>query len=345
MAKVIVTGGAGFIGSNIASHCLRKGFHVVIYDNLARKGCLENLRWLEELDRERKLEVLIGDIRLPASALCEHIESADVVYHMAAQVAVTTSVVEPRHDLEVNAVGTFNLLDLIRRSKGKKPTFVYASTNKVYGGMEDVRVEEGPERYRYLDYPEGIPEARGLDFHSPYGCSKGAGDQYARDFHRIYGLKTVAFRQSCIYGPRQFGLEDQGWIAWFIIATELGRPLTIYGNGKQVRDVLYIDDLLEAYDMALERPACLEGGIYNIGGGPKNAISLLDLLALLREERKHDLDVSYSDWRPGDQPVYISDIRKAAAEFDWRPATEWRTGVLRLIRWVRDHRSLLERVF
>ena len=207
--------------------------------------------------------------------------------------------------------------------------------------MEDVDVVEAEESYRYADLPHGVPESRPLDFHSPYGCSKGAGDQYVRDYHRIYDLPTVVLRQSCIYGPRQFGIEDQGWVAWFVIAAVLGKPITIYGDGKQVRDVLFIDDLLDAYDAAIEQIDLAAGQVYNVGGGPENTLSIWRqfgpiLESLLGEE----IPVSRDDWRPGDQRVYVSDIRKAGRELDWQPQVSVQEGIRRLFEWVRANQNL-----
>ncbi|MCC6682542.1 MAG: GDP-mannose 4,6-dehydratase [Phycisphaeraceae bacterium] len=345
MKQVLVTGGAGFIGANLARHYLDAGCRVVIYDHLGRNGCVENLDWLRSRQNAANLSVLIGDVRMPTLALRREVEKSDALFHMAAQVAVTTSVTDPVFDFQVNALGTFNMLELVRESKGKKPVFFYASTNKVYGGMEDITIVEGEQRYSYRDLPLGIPEDRVLDFHSPYGCSKGTADQYVRDYARIYDLRSVVFRQSCIYGYRQFGLEDQGWVAWFIIAAMIGRPITVYGDGKQVRDVLFIDDLVAAYDSAWKQIDKTSGRIFNIGGGPQNTISLRDLLKLLKEEVNPRLDPAKGDWRPGDQPVYVSDIRKAKAEFGWEPMTDWQSGVRQLVQWVKDNRAMLERMF
>lgn len=340
--KILITGGAGFTGINFARHYLESGHDVVVLDNLSRRGGLENLRWLRDAaDDPTRLEVLVEDVRLPGRAVEAAVESSDLLLHFAAQVAVTTSVTDPAHDFDVNALGTFRMLELVRRSRGKRPAFFYSSTNKVYGGMEDVETVEGEHRHGYADLPNGVPESRPLDFHSPYGCSKGAADQYVRDYARIFGLRTVVFRQSCIYGYRQFGIEDQGWVAWFVIAAELGRPLTIFGDGKQVRDVLFIDDLIGAYDAAWRSIDTTSGRVYNLGGGPENAISLLDLLGRLAEIRGEEVPVRYDDWRPGDQPVYVSDIAKARAEFDWEPAVGWRDGVGRLVEWVRENRDLI----
>ncbi|MGH7549842.1 MAG: GDP-mannose 4,6-dehydratase [Gemmatimonadota bacterium] len=345
MRTVVITGGAGFIGANLARRCLEAGDRVIVYDTLGRKGGIENLAWLGEHPRSGNLEILVGDVRLPTRELEREIHAAQVVFHMAGQVAVTTSVTDPVTDFEVNALGTFKLLELVRRSEGNRPFFVYASTNKVYGGMEDVAIREDDDRYAYRDFPDGIGEDRLMDFHSPYGCSKGAADQYVRDYARIYGLSTVVFRQSCIYGYRQFGIEDQGWVAWFTIAATLGRPITIYGDGKQVRDVLFIDDLIDAYESAFQRRDEVSGRVYNIGGGPTNAISLRNLVDFLKTEVAPDLSISHGDWRPGDQPVYVSDIRKAREELDWTPKVAWEEGARRLADWVRESRPMFETMF
>lgn len=343
--QILITGGCGFIGANLARYYLEEGCRVVIYDTLERKGCLSNLKWLRAKPNAHRLELLVGDVRMPTRELKEAVEKSDALFHMAGQVAVTTSVEDPVHDFEVNARGTLKMLELVRTSQQKKPAFFYASTNKVYGGMEDVQISEGEERFSYTNLPYGISEDRQLDFHSPYGCSKGTGDQYVRDYARIYDLQTVVFRQSCVYGYRQFGLEDQGWLAWFVIAAQLGLPIVIYGNGKQVRDVLFIDDLVKAYDQAFQQIDNVSGQIFNIGGGPENAISLLDLVQLLKDEVDPTLSVSYADWRPGDQRVYVSDIRKAQETFGWTPKVDWETGARRLLRWVKDNEEMLESRF
>jgi len=345
MKNVIITGGAGFTGTNFTEHYLNQGCRVVVVDNLSRKGSRVNLDYLQSHPQASNLDVILDDIRKPSKSLAAAVEQADALFHFAGQVAVTTSVEDPREDFEINALGTFNMLELLRASQGKKPCFFFSSTNKVFGGMEDVIIEEGESRYFYKDLPQGISEERNLDFHSPYGCSKGAADQYVRDYSRIYGLNTVVFRQSCIYGYRQFGVEDQGWVAWFVIATVLNRPITIYGDGKQVRDVLFIEDLIAAYNLAWDNISKASGNIYNIGGGPSNTISLLDLIALLKEEVTPSIPISYADWRPGDQPVYVSDIGKAEAELGWRPQVSWEKGVKKLIDWVKENRSMLEELF
>ncbi|MBI2976529.1 MAG: GDP-mannose 4,6-dehydratase [Chloroflexi bacterium] len=336
MANVLITGGAGFIGCNWAARLMRGGHPVTVFDNLSRQGTPANLEWLKT---QGPVNFVRGDVR-DAAALAEAAKGQQAVYHLAAQVAVTTSVVNPREDFEVNALGTFNALEAARAS-GTQPVVVYASTNKVYGGMEDVGVTEEATRYRYSDLPHGLPESQPLDFHSPYGCSKGAGDQYVRDYSRIYDLPTVVFRQSCIYGLRQFGVEDQGWLAHFVIATVKGRPINIYGDGKQVRDMLWVDDLLNAYEIALLQPERVAGKIYNIGGGPEHTLSIwAEVGPLLEELAGRAVDTRRGDWRPGDQKVYVSDIRKAAAELGWRPGVTPQEGVRRLWEWVSANREL-----
>mgnify|MGYP000108938016 CR=1 FL=1 len=331
--RYLITGGAGFIGVNYAHRLLSRGEEVVIYDNLSRHGTEANVDWLRSEHGADTFELEVADVR-DFDALAAAARGADVIVHLAAQVAVTTSVEDPRTDFEVNALGTFNVLEVARLS-GRRPIVLYASTNKVYGGMEDVVVVEEPTRYRYRDLPAGVPETQPLDFESPYGCSKGAGDQYVRDYARIYGLPTVVFRQSCIYGPRQMGVEDQGWVAWFVIAAVTGQPITIYGDGKQVRDLLYIDDLLDLYDRAVERIDMTAGEVYNVGGGPANTLSVwAEFGPLLERLVGRPIPVSYDDWRPGDQRVYISDIRKAQRELGWVPRIGVEEGIRRLYEWV-----------
>jgi CDP-paratose 2-epimerase len=337
--KVIITGGAGFIGCNAAARYLKSGCRVIIVDNLMRVGSASNLQWLRS---RGSLEFANVDIRKAdevAKVFLQH-RDVDRILHLAAQVAVTTSVTSPRLDFEVNAVGAFNVLEAVRLA-GISAPILYSSTNKVYGEMTDLGVAEQHGRYAYQSLAEGVSEERNLDFHSPYGCSKGAADQYFIDYHRIYGLRTIVFRQSCIYGYRQFGMEDQGWVAWFMIASQLGRPITVYGDGKQVRDLLFIGDLLDAYDAAFSAPGAA-GRAYNIGGGPENVLSLLELLAFIEGKRKSGLHYSFSDWRPGDQKVFVSDIRRAASELGWAPKISVYQGLDLLYDWVSRNQELFQ---
>lgn len=330
--KVFITGGAGFIGVNSAAHFLGAGHEVVIFDNLSRKGGPANLAWLKERF-DGRFTFIKEDIR-DYDALCAAVPGADVVLHLASQVAVTTSVQNPREDFEINALGTFNVLEAVRHV-APDAAVLYASTNKVYGGMEAVGIVEQPTRYAYADYPNGIPESYPLDFHSPYGCSKGAGDQYVQDYARIYGLRTLVFRQSCIYGRRQFGVEDQGWVAHFVIATVLGRPISIYGDGKQVRDLLHVSDLIRAYELGIERVDELSGQAFNVGGGPANTLSIwVEFGPMLADLSGREVAVKRGDWRPGDQRVFVADIGKAQAKLGWTPQVSPADGIRDLYEWV-----------
>lgn len=339
VARVLITGGAGFIGSNLAHHLLVQGHTVTLFDNLSRAGARSNLDWLRATHGADSFHLVQAELA-DVDALRRASDGVERVYHLAAQVAVTTSVRDPRADFEANALGTFNVLEAARAT-ADDPIFLYSSTNKVYGGMESAGVVEERTQYRYADLPHGVSESQPLDFHSPYGCSKGAGDQYAHDYHRIYGLRSVVLRQSCIYGYRQFGMEDQGWVAWFIIAALLGHPITIYGDGKQVRDLLFVDDLLAAFDAAVHGIDRAAGQIYNIGGGPGNVLSVwTEFGPLLEELIGHGIPVARGEWRPGDQRIYVSDIRKAERELGWRPRIGVREGIGRLVSWARQNQHL-----
>ncbi|MPZ14268.1 MAG: NAD-dependent epimerase/dehydratase family protein [Chloroflexi bacterium] len=339
--KVLITGGAGFIGSNLADALAARGHQVTLFDNLSRRGAAKNLAWLRQRHHE-VLHFVHGDCR-EFDALVDATRGRHVVYHLAGQTAVTSSVVDPRGDFEANALGTFNALEAARLV-GDDPIVLLASTNKVYGRMEAASIVERDGRYEFDGFPDGIPETQPLDFHSPYGCSKGAADQYARDYARIYGLRSVVLRQSCIYGQRQMGIEDQGWVAWFVIAAVTGRPITIYGDGKQVRDLLHIDDLLRAYDAAVERIDVAKGQVYNIGGGPRHTLAVwTELGPLLGRLLGREVEVAaHRDWRPGDQPVFVSDIQKAERELGWRPIIGVEEGIQRLIAWVQSNRELFD---
>ena len=334
-----ITGGAGFIGSNYVHRLLERGEKVTIFDNLSRAGAPRNLAWLKDAFGESAFKLVVGDVR-DAGLLTVASREADVIIHLAAQVAVTTSVVRPREDFEINAGGTFNVLEAARLNE-RKPVVIYASTNKVYGGMEDVRVVEKVTRWEYENLPYGAPEIQPLDFHSPYGCSKGAGDQYVRDYSRIYDLPTVVMRQSAIYGPRQFGVEDQGWMAWMVIAAITGRPITIYGDGKQVRDMLNVYDLIEAYDAAIKNIDKVRGEVFNLGGGSTNTVSVwIEFGPMLEKLLGKPIPVARGDWRPGDQKVFVADIRKAGRDLGWKPKIDVENGVKQLFEWVNENNNL-----
>ena len=339
--RYLITGGAGFIGSNYCHRLLNCGEEVVIYDNLSREGTEKNLAWLYSEFGKRSFQFIQEDIR-DQEKITETAKNADVIVHLAGQVAVTTSVQNPRDDFEINAIGTFNVLEAARLS-GKQPIVIYASTNKVYGGMDDLIVKENSSQYYYQDFPNGISEERCLDFHSPYGCSKGSGDQYVRDYARIYNIPTIVLRQSCIYGPRQFGIEDQGWVAWFIIASILNKTISIYGDGKQVRDLLFIDDLMDAYDLMIDKVEISKGNVFNIGGGPNNTMSVWSEFGpILVDILKRPIEVQYGNWRPGDQRIYVSDIRKAKTILGWEPKTSVKAGIQKLADWVNKNQNLFQ---
>lgn len=342
MVKTLITGGAGFIGCNAARRFIEKGHDVVVLDNLSRKGTRDNLQWLKTLGEYTFEEYDIRDEKAMEDVFSRHKDVANVL-HLAGQVAVTTSVLDPRADYEINATGTMNILEAIRK-QGIKPIVLYSSTNKVYGGMEEIETHEVNGRYQYKHLPKGIDELNNLDFHSPYGCSKGAADQYVRDYCRIFDIPTVVIRQSCIYGRRQMGMEDQGWVAWFIICCVLEKELSIYGDGKQVRDALRVQDLLDAYEGAIDNIDKTRGRIYNVGGGPDNMLSLLELIAYLEEFSGKKLKVKFADWRPGDQPVFVSDISKAKREFGWEPKTTLKEGIKLLYDWVVANEEMFRRI-
>jgi len=338
--SVLITGGLGFIGCNAASRFMRQGERVLALDNLSRPGAAKNLAWLRS---QGSLEFIHGDIRDPQLMMDVFRRNRDIslVLHLAAQVAVTTSVLDPRSDFEINAQGTFNVLEAMRLCDSQA-LLIFSSTNKVYGEMTDLEIIDTGERYAYKTLPAGVSETQPLDFHSPYGCSKGAAEQYVRDYHRMFGLKTVVFRQSCIYGYRQFGIEDQGWIAWFMIATAMNRPLTVYGDGKQVRDVLFIDDLIDAFEIVAADSRVASGEIYNIGGSSKNTLSLLELLSYLDKRSGKHVDYAIAPARPGDQLVYISDTSRAERELNWKPRVSCDSGLDSLYDWVHANKHEFE---
>lgn len=333
--KILITGGAGFIGINTAAHHIKNDDEVTVFDDLSRESVNKNLNWLKHCVGD--FAFIKGDVT-DFDSLNKVIRNSryDVIYHMAAQVAVTTSVKDPKSDFLTNALGSFNLLESVRLS-GQDPILIYASTNKVYGAMDDERIVLKNNSYKYLDRGNGIDEKYPLDFHSPYGCSKGTADQYFRDYYRIYGIRTVVARQSCIYGYRQFGIEDQGWVAWFTIAAILNKKITIYGDGFQVRDILFIDDLIGFYQKVIHEIDIAKGNIYNVGGGKSNTISIINLIKLLEKKFEIHIPIHKDKMRTGDQLVYISDISKAKKDLSWMPRVEYQEGVDRLAKWVKDN--------
>src|SRR5258708_6054886 len=311
--SILVTGGAGFVGCHLVQDLLGDNRKVTVLDSLSRRGSERNLEWLQRQHPDGDPRFVQGDVRDPR-AVQSAAEDVDAIYHLAGQVAVTSSVQDPRLDFEINALGTLNVLEAARQSPCQ-PVVMFTSTNKVYGGMEDVALVEKETSYEYRDLPDGIPESRPLDFHSPYGCSKGAADQYVRDYARIYGLRTVVFRMSCIYGPRQFGNEDQGWLAHFIISAGTGAPITIYGDGKQVRDVLFVEDLVRALRGAVDKISVTAGKVYNIGGGPANTLSVWQEFGrLLAELSGGGGTGGYPGWRARATPRLLGAPPSAGAE-------------------------------
>jgi CDP-paratose 2-epimerase len=335
---VLITGGAGFIGSNLGHRLLSAGRAVRILDNLSRPGVEQNLQWLRESHGDR-LEVIVGDVR-DASAIARAVAGVVQVFHFAAQVAVTTSLQRPQEDFSINAQGTLNVLEAIR-SQPTQPPLVMTSTNKVYGGLSDIQLVAEGLRYMPREAAlraRGVSEARPLDFHSPYGCSKGTADQYVLDYARSYGLATTVFRMSCIYGPRQFGTEDQGWVAHFILRALRGEPITLYGDGMQVRDILFVDDLVNAFLLAEQHGARLAGRAFNMGGGPGNAISLLDLLDRIEALHGERPQLEFDEWRTGDQRYYVSDTRAFEKATGWRRRVDAEEGIARLYSWLAGRR-------
>src|SRR2546428_2387772 len=343
--KIFVTGGAGFVGSHVAEHFAEQD-EVVVCDNLARATMLNkssgdelfNWNYLKAFGKVCMVKADIRDIDVLGRAA----RDSDVIIHTAAQVAVTSSVLDPKTDFEVNMIGTFNVLETARLNDS---AVVFCSTNKVYGNnVNSIPVDEQETRYVLADheFDLGVPESFPIDQtgHSPYGSSKLSADIYVQDYAHTYGLKTGVFRMSCIYGERQFGVEDQGWLAWFIIASLIRKPITIFGNGKQVRDVLYVKDLVDAFDRFLRSK--LKHGVFNMGGGPRNTLSLLELLEELRKLTGTYPQISFSAWRSADQKVYISDIRKAQEQLGWKPTISPLEGVKRVLRWARQNKKLFD---
>lgn len=331
---VLVTGGCGFIGCNLADRLAARGNAVIVLDNLTRAGVRENAQWLKARHGER-IDIVTADIRDSISVIGA-VREASAVIHLAAQVAVTDSIADPVADFEVNARGTVNVLEAVRLHNPTAPV-LFASTNKVYGRLiDDTQIARADQRYQPVnsELADGITENAPLDFYSPYGCSKGTADQYVRDYSRVFDLQTVVMRMSCIYGPRQFGTEDQGWIAHFLLSALRGDSLTIYGDGYQVRDALHVSDAADAWLAALDHIALVRGRVFNLGGGPSNSVSLLELIALLRELTGRDVAHSFADWRPGDQPWYVTDTSALFNALGWRPKIPLREGLISLHEWL-----------
>lgn len=335
--KYLITGGCGFIGSNLASEVLKRGEELVVFDNLFRYGSGQNLEWLK---KQGKFTYYPYDIRNTNDV--ETVikkEEPDVVFHLAGQVAMTTSIQNPRLDFEINALGTFNLLDAIRKYC-PEAMVIYSSTNKVYGDFANLTFQERDKRYVCKEYPNGFPEDFPLDFQSPYGCSKGAADQYLLDFYRIYGIKTVVFRHSSMYGGNQHATEDQGWVGWFVrkaIETKQGilkEPFTISGNGKQVRDVLYSSDVVSLYFNVVRNIEKAQGQVFNIGGGIQNSLSLLELFDLLEDILGIKMKYKELPFRQSDQLVFVADNTKAINLLGWVPQMSSRKGIENMVHWV-----------
>jgi CDP-paratose 2-epimerase len=314
--RVLITGGAGFLGVNAAVHLIGAGWHVTLLDNLSRPGTERNLKWL--ITRHPARTTFVKEDVRNALALQQHVRNQDAILHLAGQVAVTTSLVDPITDFEVNAAGTLNLLEAVRLHNPRAP-FLFASTNKVYGKLDRNNV--------------ACKESQPIDFHSPYGCSKGAADQYVRDYSRCFNMKTVVLRQSCIYGAHQYGTEDQGWVAHFVHSILKDRPLTIYGDGTQVRDLLDARDLCALYASVIDNIDKTQGEIFNVGGGPVNQRNLLEVIDQIGELTGHNPKYAFADWREGDQTYYVSDIAKAKAHLDWEPRIPFERGLKDLIAW------------
>lgn len=337
--SVLVFGGAGFIGANWAKHLLQNTqAKVHVFDNLSRSGVRHNLAWLQKsAGNSGRLQITVGDIR-DAAMVERAVRFATEIYHFAAQVAVTTSIADPRLDFDVNLVGTFNILEAVRKN-GHRPFLLFTSTNKVYGETAGHSLVLTRTRYRHAD-GQGIAETQPLAFHSPYGCSKGAADQYVRDYARIFGIPTVVFRMSCIAGPRQFGTEDQGWVAHFLYSALANTPVVIYGDGRQVRDVLCIDDLLRAFVAVRQSPPAVEGEVYNVGGGPENTVSLLELIDEIENLTGCRLQYVHEPRRPGDQLIYVTDINKLHRHTGWKPEFSVRRTLEQLYAWWKRNREL-----
>ena len=341
--KLIITGGAGFIGINATRFFLKKNFEITILDNFSRKGTRENInRLIKDINNKYRINVIKVDIKNfdKLSKVIKKIKP-EIILHLAAQVAVTKSVINPRYDFENNILASFNLLESCRLYS-KKSLLIYSSTNKVYGKI-DLKETENKLRYNF-NKNQAIDENQQLDFYSPYGCSKGSADQYFHDYSRIYGLKTVVLRQSCIFGENQFGVEDQGWVAWFIIAFLLKKNVTIYGNGKQIRDLLYVDDLVNLfYQIYLNKNKC-SGEVFNVGGGFKNTLSLNELIKILKQKYNLNTKIKFGEKRLGDQNIFVSNNKKIIKFTKWKPSTSCQSGIKKVFDWSKDNLAIIKKI-
>jgi CDP-paratose 2-epimerase len=340
---VVITGGAGFVGTNLADRLLDEGRHVTLLDSLARPGVEQNRRWLEG-KHGRRVTFVAADVRDPA-AVRAAVSDADAVFHFAAQVAVTTSIDDPRGDFDVNLLGTLTLLEELRRLRRPVP-LLFTSTNKVYGALPDVPLERVVDRWLPVDRrlrEHGVDESRPLEFCTPYGCSKGGADQYVLDYAKTFGLPAVVFRMSCIYGEHQHGNEDQGWVAHFVLRALAGAELTVYGDGAQVRDVLFASDLVDAMVRVVEDVDRHAGSVFNVGGGPDHTLSLLELLDLIDDLGCPAPAVTFAEERAGDQRWYVSDTARLREATGWQPLVDVERGVDALYRWLgnADRRPLV----
>lgn len=339
---ILITGGLGFIGTNLAIKLLKKGHDVIVFDNLSRGGNLNNLAFLKRIKTNSFIFIKFDLTQSFNQEIINIIEKCDLIYHLAAQVAVTSSIIDPYNDFKQNVEVTLKLLETIRNSKNKKAKFIFSSTNKVYGKLNKLKIFEKNTSYSYKKNYFGVNEEEPLDFYSPYGCSKGAADSYVLDYSRIYDIDSIVLRKSCIYGPFQYGIEDQGWLAWFSIAYFLNKKITIYGNGKQVRDILSVDDLTDLYCKFINSGRNNFRQAYNVGGGINNSISLIEYLDMLKKLYKADANLTYSSERQGDQKIYISDITKVSNTFNWQPKINVEKGLKIMNSWIGKNINLIK---
>ena len=343
MKKIIITGGSGFIGTNCAYFFLKKKFKILIYDNLKRKSSKINL---DNLLKNKNITFVKGDISNFYQTKKNFLKfKPDIIINCAGQVAVTTSIIDPQEDFNSNALGCFNQLEIIRKYL-PKTKFIHLSTNKVYGDMNLLKIKKNKKKYILVNNKNGIDENHPLSFHSPYGCSKGAADQYVIDYRRIYNLKTFCIRQSCIYGPYQYGLEDQGWVAWIILRSILNKQINIYGDGKQVRDILYVDDLVKLfYQLFINNDNKIKNNYFNCGGGTKNSISIIELIEILEKKLNRKINYKYKNERKSDQKIFISDNSKLKKYIGWTPKTNKEIGIENLYNWININLENFKKIY